>query len=249
MYVDHAVWEADSWQWLMASSQGFVNDRLAPIFGVEAPGSDELVLVDLDPAERRGLLTQPGVLTSTSHGIGHSPIMRGVTMLSNVLCSPVPAPPPGILDNIDEEMASDDDEVCTTRDYVALTHTVGADCQGCHAAIDGAGFVFENYDALGRYRTEENGCAVDATGSFPTSDFGSEVNDAIELSEALANSSQVATCMSEHLFRYSLGRGTNRADACELQVLGEQLGSGDSLQDLIVEMVATPSFRSRPSGN
>src|SRR5690606_3492250 len=149
------------WESLMTGSFGYVNDRLAPIFGVPAPGSDALSLMELPTGERRGVLTQPGLLASTSHGIQHSPIYRGVTMLSSILCIDMPAPPPGILDDFEPEQLPPG-EVCTVRDQIAKTHTVGTDCQGCHSQIDGAGFAFENYDALGRFRTSENGCDVDA---------------------------------------------------------------------------------------
>ncbi|MEO1513011.1 MAG: DUF1592 domain-containing protein, partial [Planctomycetota bacterium] len=66
MFLDKAIWDDDSWASLTSGSYGFVNDRLAPIFGVDAPGTEELVLVSLDPNERRGVLTQPGLLASTS---------------------------------------------------------------------------------------------------------------------------------------------------------------------------------------
>src|SRR5690606_26192114 len=98
-YLDKALWEDDSFESLFGGTFGFVNDRLAPIFGVDPPGTDELVLVELDSSQRRGVLTQPGLLASTSHGISHSPIFRGVTVLESVLCMPTPPAPPGVLDD------------------------------------------------------------------------------------------------------------------------------------------------------
>ena len=245
LYVEKALWEDDSWHTLMTGSYGYVNDRLAPIFGVSAPGTDELVYTELDPTERKGVLTQPGLLAATSHGIRHSPILRGVTMLSNILCAPPPAPPPGILDNDDD--APLPSNVCTTRDEVSETHTNGDGCEVCHNAIDGAGFTFENYDALGRYRTEENGCPVDATGVFPTSDIEGTVQNAVELADHLASSATVAECAGEHLFRYALGRAGSRDDRCEIRALAETLSRDDSLQGLVLRLVQSPSFRSRPA--
>ncbi|MEM6733289.1 MAG: DUF1592 domain-containing protein, partial [Myxococcota bacterium] len=166
-FTEAVFWEEDDYDALFTARFGYVNDRLAEIFGVPAPGSDTLVRMDLDPTQRAGLLTQPGLLASTSHGIAHSPIMRGVVMLESILCAPAPAPPPGILENF-EPVEVDPSEICTTRDQVAKTHTVGASCQTCHVAIDGAGFLFENFDALGRYRTVENGCDVDPSGELVT---------------------------------------------------------------------------------
>ncbi|MCA9684964.1 MAG: DUF1592 domain-containing protein, partial [Myxococcales bacterium] len=178
-YLDKALWEDDSWDALMTGSFGFVNDDLAPLYGVAAPGSDAMTLVELDPSQRAGVLTQPGLLASTSHGISHSPIYRGVTMLDNILCTPVPAPPPGVLDET-EPLPVPPEELCTTRDYVSKTHTNRAECEGCHNLIDPAGFVFEHYDALGRYRVTENDCPIDASASFPST-VGEVSDDARKL--------------------------------------------------------------------
>jgi hypothetical protein len=244
-YLDKAIWQDDSWQSLMTGNYGFVNDRLAPLFGVAAPGSDELVLVELDANERRGVLTQPGMLAATSHGVSHSPIYRGVTMLASILCKEMPAPPPGILDNL-EEVELPPGEVCTVRDRLEKTHTVGSDCQGCHATIDGAGFAFENYDALGRFRTEENGCAVDASGSFGGT-IG-DVTGAVELADKLAESEVAQSCMATQLFRYATGRHEQPGDACQVDTLVEAMNaSGGSLQETVIELVLSPAFRSRPS--
>ncbi|MEZ4232831.1 MAG: DUF1592 domain-containing protein [Polyangiaceae bacterium] len=245
-YLDKALWEDDSWSSLMTGSYGFVNDRLAPLFGVPAPGSDDLVYVELPKDQRSGILTQPGVLSSTSHGLRHSPIFRGVTLLSSFLCTPTGPADPKNLNKEPEKVPPG--EVCTTRDDIAKTHTVRDECQDCHRAIDGAGFTFENYDALGRYRDAENGCSVDATGSLPTSDIEGEIQDGVDLSQKLAKSPQVAACMSEHLFRYALGRSVANADACEVRALAAPLleTDGDSMQRLILDLVTTPSFLSRP---
>ncbi|MEJ7728011.1 MAG: DUF1592 domain-containing protein [Polyangiaceae bacterium] len=244
LFLDKAIWEDDAWASLITGSYGFVNDRLAPIFGVDAPGSDELVLVQLDEQQRRGVLTQPALLAATSHGIAHSPIYRGVTMLSSILCKDMPAPPPGILDNF--EGVEPEGEVCTTRDRIQKTHDVGPTCQNCHQDIDGAGFVFEAYDALGRYRTEDNGCSIDDSGHFPGT-LG-DVDGAIDLADKLAASALPATCMAKHLFRYAAGRKDKAGDACEVDALVAAMDeTGGSLQETIIHMVLSPAFRSRPN--
>jgi hypothetical protein len=243
-YVERALWRSDSWTLLMSGSYGYVNDRLAPLFGVPAPGGDQLVYTELDAAQRSGVLTQPGLLASTSHGIRHSPILRGVAMLDSMLCAAPPAPPPGVL-AMAEDLPVDESLLCTTRDEVSMKHTQRAECRACHDAIDGAGFNFESYDALGRYRSQENGCAIDASGSYPGTDIG-DVGDAVELAGRLAGSETATGCFGEHLFRYALGRRQSTADRCEIEAVAAHLRGGDSLQQVIIELVATPSFRSRP---
>ncbi len=246
LYLEHALWEDDAWSSLIRGDYGFVNDRLAPVFGVAEPGTTELTRVTLDASERRGVLTQPGLLASTSHGIAHSPIYRGVTMLENILCNDIPAPPPGILDDL-EEVDLPPGEVCTTRDQVAKTHSVGEGCDACHVLIDGAGFAFENYDGLGRYRTTENGCDVDASGSFTVGDIG-DVANAVDLADKLAESARPRECMVTHLFRYASGRNEKKGDTCEIQALTLAMEeSGGSLQDTIVRLVLSDAFRNRPT--
>ena len=246
-FVDYALWEVDSFDFLMSGEMGFVNDRLAPIYGVASPGGEALTLIGLDSTQRRGLLTQPGVLTASSHGTRHSPILRGVTMLDSILCSPVPAPPPGIFD-MNEDADVDSSQICTTRDDVTLSHTSGATCQGCHKAIDGAGFAFEHYDALGRYRKEENGCPIDATASFAAADLAGDLADAVTLAPLLSQSRTVQQCFGQQLFRFALGRKESTNDRCQIAAVAEELQAGDdSLQRLVVKLVLSPSFRSRPA--
>jgi hypothetical protein len=246
LYLERALWEDDAWESLMQGHYGFVNDRLAPIFGVPAPGTDELILVELPPGERSGILTQPGLLASTSHGIAHSSIYRGVTVLEKVLCNDIPAPPPGILDNL-EEIPVEPGEVCTERDRVAKTHSAGEGCMSCHQSIDSVGFSYEHYDALGRYRTEENGCMVDASTVIDVGDIG-EVSNAVDLAEALATNQRPKTCMTKHLFRFASGRREALGDTCTIDAVTEALdASGGSLQDAMVELVLSPAFRRRPT--
>lgn len=246
MYLDKVLWQDDAYDSLFGGTFAFVNDRLAPLYGMALPGSNTLAEQQVDATQRRGVLTQVGLLASTSHGIGHSPIFRGVTMLSNMLCTPSDPLPDGILDNLDP-IEYDPEDVCTTRDHVTLTHTARPGCEGCHTSINGAGFAFENYDALGRFRTTENGCPIDASGEFPTADFG-DVDGAVDLATKMQQSAQVAECMTANLFSFGLGRSDTYSDYCEIRTLAEAMkSSGGSLQGLIVALVTSPSFRSRPA--
>jgi hypothetical protein len=247
-YVEYALWNADSWSVLMSGSYGFVNDRLAPIFGVSAPNSEQLVRVDLNMSERAGVLTQPGTLASTSHDSRHSPILRGVQFLTGIVCAPPPPPANGV-GMPDPDLVVDESQVCTTRDEVALKHSASAGCSACHDSIDGAGFNFEHYDALGRYRTVENGCQVDASGTFAGTDISGVVRSAVDLALQLPTSRTVSSCMTEHMFRFALGRKNNSQDACEISTLSNQLTNTDSMQSLVIELVMSPSFRSRPRTN
>ncbi|MDQ3035306.1 MAG: DUF1592 domain-containing protein [Myxococcota bacterium] len=243
-FAEHAFWEAGSLDYLLLGSDAFVNDRIAALLGIDAPGSDELVRVPMDPAERAGLLTQPGMLAATSHGISHSPVFRGVAVLDRVLCAPLAAPPPEVLDGV----APDPDAApaTTTRDHFERLHGT-EECAGCHEAIDGVGFAFEHFDALGRFRTEENGHPVDASGRVLAPDGWVEVDGAVELAEHLADDERTRACFGRQWFRYALGRDRTSGEACVVEELASALESaaGDP-REMLVALIRSPVFRFLP---
>lgn len=244
-YLDYAFWEDGRFETLMTSRVGFVNDTLADVFGVPPPGSSELVPMTLDDSQRAGILTQPGVLASTSHPITHSPILRGVFVLDGILCAPPPAAPPGVNTTIPDSAEAPDAH--TTRERIEQTHGT-AECSSCHDSIDGMGFSFENYDALGRFRTQENGYPVDATGAVVgTRDIDGQVDGAVALAERLVDSSQVQACFAAHWFRFALGRTEARADTCQVEALADVLAENDgSIEAMLIALVTSPAFLTRP---
>ena len=217
------------------------------------------------PADRyRGLFTQPGLLAITSHGEHHSPIFRGVHFTEAVLCGSFQGQPNPEPEEIPEV------ETCTTRDEVEFLHSFSASCQGCHQMIDPAGFAFEHYDEIGLWRDEEHGCAVDASVSFPTrgafaTDVGGDYRDALELADTLATSRDAKACMVTHWMRYALGEDevtmSDRAlmdqpelahrKACQQHQIAALVddfeASGGSLQQLVVSIAMSPSFRLKPA--
>ncbi|MCB9600335.1 MAG: DUF1592 domain-containing protein [Sandaracinus sp.] len=240
-YLAFAFWEDGSVEGLLTSRRAYVNDRLAPIFGVPAPGSDELVPVELSATERAGLMTQPGLLASTSHGLSHSPILRGVLVLDALLCTPPPPPPPSVDPTI-PSTREDGTPIRTVRERVELTHG-SAECASCHEAIDGMGFSFERYDAIGRFRTEENDATVDPTGVLR----GETVEDGVALAEALAADREVHRCLATQWYRFALGRREEGADTCQIEDLTDRLEATDGdLRELVVALVTSNAFRFRP---
>jgi len=242
-FLDATFWEDGTLAAMFSSRRGWVTDATAEIFGVPAPGSDELVPVTLPEAERAGILTQPGLLASTSHGLSHAPILRGVLILDAVLCTPSPPPPPDVLAAIPEDVGGAGADAVTTRQKIENTHGT-RECAVCHEAIDGMGFSFENYDAVGRFVTEEHGEPVDPTGLFR----GETVDGALSLTEAFAEDPGVAACMATQWYRFALGRNENGDDRCQVQALADRLtATGGDLQELVVALVTSNAFRFRPA--
>ncbi len=239
----HSLYSDGTFADLMTSPVTFANADLARIYGIDPSGfDDELVLTDLDPSQRAGLLTLSGFLASHAYYDISSPIHRGVFIHRNLLCTDIPDPP----GDADLELPPLDGK--TTREIVEQ-HTSPQQCTSCHSLINGPGFAFENYDAIGQYRTEENGWPIDATGTTTLEGEVLDYQDGIELSGLLADSRVARKCYLTQWFRYGHARTETEADSCQLNELDVLLqGSDYSIKELIVALTQTESFRVRTVG-
>jgi len=215
----------------------FVNDRLAEYYGVAPPGTgDEFVRVQLNDPNRRGLFTQSGILTVTSYPRRTSPVKRGKWALTQILCDSPPPPPPGV------EGLKDIDPTASLRERLEM-HRKNEPCKSCHATMDQLGFGMEQFDAIGKPRTEDQGFPIDATGTLPT---GEKFNGAVEMGQVLHDDARFGRCVSTHLLTYALGRGMASSDDPHLdQIAAEFQGSGYKLKDLIAIIATSEPFRTR----
>lgn len=241
-FVMNNFWAGDaSLKSLLLDPRAYVNDAIAPLYGVPKPGSKDLTLVNLDPAQRAGLLTQAGLMASMSHPQFSAPIIRGTFVLRHLMCAPPPPPPPSVPDIPPQEQG---DRARTTRQRVEELHVTSATCKACHASIDPLGFAFEHYDALGQYRTQDNGLPVDSSGVLSNSaDVPLAFADAVELSAQLAESVAVTQCAARNMFRFSLGRTETAGDQCT--ILGALDAAKGNLRELVVQLALSDSFRYR----
>jgi hypothetical protein len=230
---------------LFTSRRSFVNSTLAGLYGVDGPTSPtEWREVELPAGERAGLLTRIGPLASHAHAGNSSPPLRGVYVMERVLCEQRPSPPPDA--DLSPPMPTPGAGPQTNRDLFEI-RTSGPTCQGCHVRIDGYGFLFENFDERGVFRSVDNTHPVDATGAITGTDVDGPVDGAIELSERLAESGHVQQCAVQRWFRFSQGRAPEEADACHLDSLERRFArSGGDIRELLVSMVRRPEFRLRP---
>ena len=144
---------------LLTSSTSFVNGPLATHYGVPGVTGTNLQKVEFNPAQRAGILTQGSFLTKHSKEVESFPIIRGVYVLRQVLCQEIPEP------NIELPPVPEQAQGVTTRKLYE-DFTAAAACQACHSQINGVGFAFENFDAVGGYRDKEEGLPVDASGKL-----------------------------------------------------------------------------------
>ncbi len=219
---------------LLTSRTAYVNDRLAPLFGADAPGTMDLVPIELPADQRAGILTHPAVLATAPSDATFYSVYRGVMVMNQVLCIP-----PGLpqFDMIDVSEGSESGR--TSRERLEQEH-LNEGCRGCHETIDGVGFAFGNFDAVGRYRTMEVGRPIDASGQV----FGTEVNGAVDFANAIADREEVAYCMTRHLYAYATGRSSEDArDLCQIQNLADELVEADGdLRGLARAMALSNSF-------
>lgn len=225
---------------LLLGTFGYFDGPLAASLGIEGVEGDELVRVELDPAERRGLLTQPALLAVLAKPNQSDPIHRGLFVRQRLLCQQLPPPPDDIA-----VVAPDPAPGLTTRERFA-EHTANARCQGCHVLIDPLGFGFEHYDAMGRWRDLDEGRPVDASGEvFSTQDADGPFDGIPDLAAQLATSRQVRECVALQAYRYAMGRTESTRDACSVADMQEDFRTSDyDLRELFVAIVRTEAFRS-----
>jgi hypothetical protein len=229
---------------LLSADFTFVNDRLAAHYGLPAPGSSELIKVSLTGnAERGGLLSHAAILSLTSHPNRTSPVRRGKWVMDEMLCAVVPPPPA----NVDVSAAAVAVEQGLTQREALELHRQDPACASCHVLMDPIGLGFENYDAIGAYRTVEGTTPIDSAGELPT---GEVFSGPRELSAIIAAKPEFARCVTQKLYTYALGRPpsneSGHLDPSTIDAIAEAFsGGGYAFQDLVMAIVQSPTFLTR----
>jgi hypothetical protein len=241
-YVEHVVLEGDgSIEALLTGRVAFVNDRVASIYDLSGTYGSELELVELPGDERHGLLTQPGLLALLAKTNQSDPIHRGKFVRERLFCQNLPSPPDDLVIR-----APDPAPGLSTRERFA-EHSNNPGCAECHQLMDPIGFGFENFDALGRFRAEDDGRPVDASGEiFATDDADGPFDGVGELSERLAGSRQVQECVTRQLFRYSVRRVETTQEQCGLDELFDVAAETNwDVREMLVHITQTDGFAYR----
>jgi Protein of unknown function (DUF1592)/Protein of unknown function (DUF1588)/Protein of unknown function (DUF1587)/Protein of unknown function (DUF1585)/Protein of unknown function (DUF1595) len=240
MFTNDVVFGKGSFKDLMTGSHSFVNTNLATHYGLADKPAD-WQRVEFEPETRAGVLTLGGVLSRFAHKLDASPVRRGVFIRDHLFCDPPPPPLP----NVDTSPPPQDPNKTTRERFAQLTEN--AVCANCHRLINPIGFGLSNYDAAGRYSRDENGIAIDASGSLEELDFEMpEYNGPRELGERIAGSKQAQRCVVSNWFRFAFGRVESDGDLCALQRLDEVMSSPNgSLRDLIVALTEIETFQFR----
>ena len=228
---------------------------LSPLFAKEIYGLDvegfkgakltgeegrKLRRIPLERGQRvGGLLGQSGIMMATANGVDTQPVLRGVWVLENILGSPPPPAPKDV-----PALTPDTRDTKTPRDLLAA-HTQSESCATCHRSIDPVGFVLENYDPVGRWRTKwPKGAKIDPTGVLPD---GTPIKDVVALKKWLANDiDPFAECLAEKLMIYATGRVPNyREKKVIAEVVRKNHANGNGFQSLVIALIRSEVFRSK----
>jgi hypothetical protein len=236
---------------IYTSPVSFVNNLLAPTYGLTGTFTGAFTQVNLDPTERAGLLTQLGFLANEATTDNISTILRGAFVNQRIFCVVLPPPSP-LASPLPAIMPGE-----TDRQLVNSFTGPGTCAASCHATlINPPGYAFENYDAIGAYRTTDQGQPVNAAAGYAfAAPYGEQSwTTPIEFSNVISKAPEVHGCYVQNWASYLYGRpvadsssGTLLAnDAPFIQYLtGESLGGGLSVENLILSIATDATFLAR----
>ena len=217
----------------------FLNEPLAKLYGIPNVTGDQFRKVDLTGTPRVGVLTQASVLTVSSHPTRTSPVIRGKWILENVLNTP-PPPPPANVPSLKEAEAG---SAMSVRESLEK-HRADPICAGCHARMDPLGFGLDNFDAIGRYRTEDGKFPIDSSGVLPS---GKSFKNAEELIHILQDDKDAFTrCLAEKMLTFAIGRGLERYDRPVVNGIAHRVADQQyKFSTLVMEIVNSAPFEMR----
>lgn len=233
----------------LQSDWSIMNPLLAQFYGLPPTGmqGNEFQRVSLPAASHRGgLLTQASILSLTSDGVRHRPVHRGV-WLNEAIFGRTPPPPPA---NVEPLPTTGIDSQKATLRMKLEAHIKNPNCAACHAKIDPLGLAFENYDAIGRWRTEE---VTDGKGANPTVDPSGKLPDGREYKNAdefkkllLHDLDAFNLTFVEKLATYGLRRTTSFSDRDEMKAIAAAGKAKDyRLKDIVEAFVCSDLFQKR----
>lgn len=221
---------------LLDADYSFMNQKLAAFYGVPGVQGDKFQKVSLKGQKRMGVLTHASVLAVTSNPTRTSPVKRGKWILDNVLGTPPPPAPAGVPELEKGEL------VGSLRQQLEQ-HRANPACASCHKLMDPLGLALENYDAIGRWRTQDRGQAIDSSAELAS---GESVRGPGELIRVLRDqkADKFVRNVTEKLLIYGIGRGLEYYDRCAVdKILAAASKTDFAFQDLVYEIVISDPFQ------
>jgi mono/diheme cytochrome c family protein len=231
---------------LLTADYTFVNERLAKHYGIPNIYGSHFRRVALTPElqMRRGLLGKGAMLTATSEAARTSPVMRGKWFLTTFMGIEPPQPPPGVDTSLkipDPDNAGN--QKTPTMRQILERHRIATACATCHRAFEPMGIALENYDAVGAWRTLDEGQPVDASGVLAD---GTKVTGVDSLRDMLVTNyhRQFGRVVAEKLLTYSLGRGVEYGDMPLVRsIVKDAEANKYRFSSIILGIVKSPAFQ------
>lgn len=224
---------------LLDADYSFLNQRLAKHYGVEGVSGDSFQRVSLKKSGRSGIISHGSILTLTSNPTRTSPVKRGKWIMENLLGDEPPPPDPDAIPLENQEQLTG-----TTRQRM-IQHREDPNCAVCHKVMDELGFALENFDAVGRWRDQDEGLPVDARGELPD---GTTFDGAAAMQAVIATNmkQKFVRCLTEKMLIYALGRGLEYFDECTSDEIINTLAENDyRFSELITQIVLSKPFQER----
>ncbi|MCE9607186.1 MAG: DUF1592 domain-containing protein [Planctomycetia bacterium] len=242
LFLDDVIWsESSDFRQLLLADSLYLNGKLSKFYGGSLPADAPFQKVSLPKGPRAGVLTHPYLMAGYAYNATSSPIHRGVFIARSVLGRALRPPPEAVA-----PLAADLHAELTTRQRVDL-QTKAESCQACHRMINPLGFAFENFDAVGRFRAEEKGKPIDATGVYQTR-TGEKVkfSDVRELAAFLARSDETHEAFVEQLFHYLVKQPILAyGPQTHIELERSFAAQGFHIRKLMIEMLVASAFGSR----
>ncbi len=233
-FLQHVLFDTEgTFADLLVSPYTFASADLAAFYGLPAPAND-WDRVDLDPAQRMGILTQASLLATMAKADRTDPVRRGKFVLQQILCRNIPSPSAEIV-----AMFRPLDLSKTAREQFTQ-HRENAVCNTCHQFLDPLGLPFEHYDGAGQWRELDRTLMIDAHGEID----GVKFDGLPALARLLVDNQGARACYATQWFRNSMGRLEGDADRPYLDWLASGFGRDTKIVDLVAHMVGSDSFRS-----
>lgn len=213
----------------------FVDQRLAAHYGL--PAVTDWTQTTLPTTEPRlGMLGQASFLTAQAHPSTTSPTYRGKFVRERLLCTQIAAPPPDVSTELPAPPMG---QKQTMRQRLTI-HMSEARCSGCHKMMDPLGFALEHFDAIGRYRTTDDGLPIDPSGELDGKPFA----DLSGLATLLKDEPKIASCLVRSMYRQGVGHVELRSEARPLAAATEAFSKGGHrVGGLLVALVTSDAFR------
>lgn len=236
--VEHLAFDADAdFRDLFDADYTFVDGQLAAFYGLPNPDQygSTFTQVTLPPEQLRGgIFGHAGLMSVLGHVTTTSPTYRGKFVRTQVLCQDIPAPPVGV-----DTTLPPAGEYSTMRERLEA-HLSDPSCAACHRSMDPVGLGLENYDAIGGFRTTENGVTIDASADVDGQPFAG----AQQLGAIIKEHPDTMGCFVRNLFRHATGHIELPTEMVEIDELTAAFAEGDyRMQAFLVELVASPAFR------